>query len=114
MSYIEILAVIVISVLIFSISIFGVFRILDSNIFKEEFLLTYVYCGLWKSQGDYLKYYDNSLKIYYSENDLNLYKIVDNSLFDNRELIIIPFKWVNGGTFDNISIEPITFEVNRK
>lgn len=114
MSYLEILVIITISILVFSISIFGVFRILDKNLLKEEFLSTYVYCGLWKSKGDYLKYHDGIFKIYFSMSDSNILKRIDNDLFYNSELNIVPFKWVSGGTFDGISIEPITFEVNAK
>lgn len=114
MSYIEIFVIISISVLVFSISIFGVFKFLDQNLFKEEFLLTYVYCGLWKSNGDYLKYKDDTFKVYFSKTDTNIYKMIDSDLFFYSELNIVPFKWVSGGTYDGITIEPITFEVNLK
>ncbi|SHH41155.1 hypothetical protein SAMN02745199_1038 [Thermosipho atlanticus DSM 15807] len=105
----------IISVLIFSISMFGILNILNKNLFKEEMLETYIYSGLWKSKGNYLKYSKFRFTIYYSQSDLTISKLLEtNNLFSITDLRIVPFKWVNGGNFGGVTIEPITFEVNTK
>ncbi|MBB6063102.1 hypothetical protein HNP65_001565 [Thermosipho japonicus] len=118
MTYVEVLIVIVISLIVFSVSIFSLFSILDKVVLEEELFKTIVYCGLWKSNADMIEYNADTVKIYYSlftkKEILIRKKIYFGDYFEDNNLRIIPRKSVTSGTFGNFKIEPISFDVSVK
>ncbi|ABR31587.1 hypothetical protein SU69_08835 [Thermosipho melanesiensis] len=116
MTYIELMVVLLISVIIFSISIISVFRMLDKMILNEELFKTIVYCGLWKSNADYIKYKGNKVYIYYTffrKENVGIIKEIDfGNYFESNELRIIPLYRVTGGTFGKYKVEPIVFDIS--
>ncbi|QTA37631.1 hypothetical protein JYK00_07825 [Thermosipho ferrireducens] len=116
MSLIEFIVLIFVFSFIFATSLISILSLIDENLLEEELFSTFVYAGLWKSKADYIRYFKDTGMMYYSISNYSINVPVEYSenFFDQTELRIKPFKWINGGTFGIFTIEPISFEVNSK
>ncbi|ANQ52968.1 hypothetical protein BG95_00185 [Thermosipho sp. 1063] len=116
MTYIEVITVLIITVIIFSISVISVFNLMDKVVLNEELFKTIVYCGLWSSNADYIRYSKNKVYIHYTffeKENVVIKKEVDlGDYFNKLDLTIIPLYRVSGGTFGNFKIEPIVFDIS--
>lgn len=116
MTYTELIMVMFVSLIIFTISIVSVLSLFDKVMLDEELFKTIVYCGLWKSKADVIVYDGNKVSITYTvfnKENIVIRKNVDfGKYFENSRLKIIPFSRVDGGTFGKYKIEPIVFDVS--
>lgn len=106
MNIIELMVVLTIVSFLISATIANFLKISDIDL-TEQYIETAVYAGLWKAE--LYKVYDENKCTIFSTNNKSFNR-ASEICFSNME--VFSFRWVKGGTYSGISIEPIVFKVS--
>lgn len=107
MNLIELMVVLLILGFVFVAFSTSLMKIANIDLTKE-YVETAVYAGLWKSQL-YKDYKSNNYCRIVTVDMVEFYKASESCL---SGLVVNSFRWVKGGTYSGVAVEPILFKVS--